>query len=487
MLNKKLCTIAIAGQMIFMPFWANAVSLTNIVQTDATHSGFADLVVKVKPAVVSVQVRSRKSEYENDILTFFDLPAFNDMPDNSPIKRFFKDFDQNFNSENKTKKQGHLHLVAQGSGFFISKDGYIVTNDHLVNDGEVFSITMDNGKDYSAKLIGRDPRTDLAVLKVDSKDTEFPYVSFGNDSNVRIGDWVVAVGNPFGLGGTVTAGIISARGRDIGASVYDDFLQIDAAVNKGNSGGPTFNTQGEVVGINTAIYSPSGGSVGIAFAIPSLTAKTVVQQLIAKGSVERGWLGIVTQELTKEMANSLGLNNVAGVIVAQPMKDSVAEKAGLKTGDIILMVNNVEVKNPRDFAKKIASIAPKQKVALTLLRNNKKQTLNVELGVMPDTNKNDNTIIKKNSKASMATQLGLTLAKNPKGTGLLINSVDSDSDAAYKGLHAGLIINSVNNIEINEVLQFNKIVEEAKKQNRKSLLLQISYDDHNSFIALPLK
>lgn len=488
MLNKTLCTVVIASCMLSTPVCVNAESITNTVQSNIMHAGFADLVAKVKPAVVSVQVRSRKSEYENDFLSFFDLPDLDNIPENNAIKRFFKDFNENFTHENKNKKQGHLHLVAQGSGFFISKDGYIVTNNHLVKDGEIFSITMDDGTDYSAKLIGTDARTDIAVLKAETKTNNFPFVSFGNDNNVRIGDWVVAVGNPFGLGGTVTAGIISARGRDIGASVYDDFLQIDAAVNRGNSGGPTFNTQGEVVGINTAIYSPSGGSVGIAFAIPSLTAKTVVEQLIAKGSVERGWLGVETQEITKEIAESINLANQNGVLVAQTLENSAAEKFGIKTGDIILAVNNDIVKNPRDFAKKIAYLKPKQKVALTILRNNKKEIINVILAAMPEANKE--SIIKNNKKSenpSIETQLGLNLKKTSKGNGLIITHVNSDSEAAYKGLSEGMVIKSVNNIIVNDITQFTKIVEQAKLQKRQSLLLQIYYNNHNSFVALPLK
>jgi len=488
MLKTKLCIIAIMAQILFMPVCSHGATLLSASQADVAHIGFADLVAKVKPAVVSVQVRSSKSEYESDFFSFFDLPTFNDMPDNSPIKRFFKDFDENFNSENKTKRQGHLHLVAQGSGFFISKDGYIVTNDHLVNEGEVFTITLDNGKEYKAKLIGRDSRTDIALLKVDEKNVLFPYVAFGDDNKVRVGDWVVAVGNPFGLGGTVTAGIVSARGRDIGASVYDDFLQIDAAVNRGNSGGPTFNIKGEVVGINTAIYSPSGGSVGIAFAIPSSNAQTVVKQLMAKGAVERGWLGLKMQTINKEIAESLGLSNTDGVLVAQVIKDSSAQKAGIKAGDVIISVNSQAIKTPRDFAKKIAAITPSNKASLVILRDNKKITIEAIVGVMPKKpsefiDKNDS----KEDKRSIINKLGFAVEKNPQGNGLLITSVDINSDAAYKGLHAGLIISSVNNRPVNSVADFMKIIELSKKDGRKALLLQIIYNNHSSFLALPIK
>lgn len=478
MIKNNLCKILVIGQLLLTPIYAYAIPLVH--NTDVEHVGFADLVAKVKPAVVSVKVSSRNAD-DNNFVSFFDLPNFEDMPDDSPIKRFFKDFDENFNNSKKNKKKGHLHLVAQGSGFFISKDGYIVTNDHLVNEGEDFSITLDGGKEYKAKLIGRDSKTDIALLKVDAKNITFPYVTFGDDNKVRIGDWVVAVGNPFGLGGTVTAGIVSARGRDIGANIYDDFLQIDAAVNRGNSGGPTFNMEGKVVGINTAIYSPSGGSVGIAFAIPSLTAQQVVNQLMAKGSVERGWLGLLIQSISKEIAESLGLPTSDGVLVTQALKDSPAQKAGLKSGDVILSVNKVKVKDSRDFVKKIGNIAPNNKVELAILRNNKQIIQTIALAKMPE-KLPDATDINSTLK-----QLGLKLEKNPIGDGLRIIEVDANSDAAYKGLHAGVIINSVNNKEVNSLESFNAIVAQIKKAGRKALLLKVSYHNYSNFVALSLK
>ncbi len=231
---------------------------------------------------------------------------------------------------------GHQVITGQGSGFFISADGYAVTNNHVVQNAENVQVTTDDGKTYTAKVIGTDPRTDLALIKVDGKD--FPYVKFA-EHTPRVGDWVLAVGNPFGLGGTVTAGIVSARGRDIGAGPYDDFIQIDAPVNKGNSGGPTFDVDGNVIGVNTAIFSPSGGSVGIAFAIPADTVKSVVAQLRDKGSVTRGWIGVQIQPVTPEIADSMGLKKASGALVAEPQADSPAAKAGIESGDVITSVD----------------------------------------------------------------------------------------------------------------------------------------------------
>ncbi len=251
---------------------------------------------------------------------------------------------------------GRNIITGQGSGFFISGDGYAVTNNHVVDKAESVQVTTDDGKTYTAKVIGTDPRTDLALIKVEGGT--FPYVKL-SDKAPRIGDWVLAVGNPFGLGGTVTAGIVSARGRDIGASPYDDFIQIDAPVNKGNSGGPTFDTEGNVIGVNTAIFSPSGGSVGIAFAIPAETVKSVISQLKEHGSVTRGWIGVQIQPVTQDIADSLGLKKAEGALVAEPQANGPAAKAGIEAGDVITAVDGKPVKDARDLAKKIGALAPK--------------------------------------------------------------------------------------------------------------------------------
>src|SRR5438552_13220914 len=293
---------------------AQAQNLTEKVQQLPQRPvGFADIVEKVKPAVISVRVkidRPAESSLSED-----DLP----FPPGSPFERFFK----RFGAPNTPR--GHEQVTGQGSGFFISRDGFAVTNNHVVQNAEKVQVTTDDGKTYTAKVIGSDTRTDLALIKVDGDN--FPFVNLAENSP-RVGDWVLAVGNPFGLGGTVTAGIVSARGRDIGAGPYDDFIQIDAPVNKGNSGGPTFDMDGNVIGVNTAIFSPSGGSVGIAFDVPAGTVKSVVAQLKGQGKVTRGWIGVQIQPVTAEIADNLGLKRSEGALVAEPQADSPAAQAG---------------------------------------------------------------------------------------------------------------------------------------------------------------
>ena len=327
----------------------------------------------------------------------------------------------------------------------------------------------------------------ILPLKVNDK-RKFVYVDFADDSKVRVGDWVVAVGNPFGLGGTVTAGIVSARGRDIGAGVYDDFIQIDAAVNRGNSGGPTFNLNGQVVGINTAIFSPSGGNVGIAFAIPSSTAKQVVDQLIKKGSVERGWIGVQIQPVTKEIADSIGLKEAKGAMVADPL-DGPAAKAGVKAGDAIISVNGDEVADARDLARHIANITPGETATLGIWRDGKQTDIKVKIAAMPkDENKSDGKVIPNGESGSSETldDYGLTVTPSEDGPGLVVTNIDPDSDAAEKGIRPGDVIMSVNNRQVKKVSEFVDAIKEAKKSGRTAVLLQVESNGQNRFVALPI-
>ena len=305
---------------------------------------FADVVEKVKPAVVSVRVKANMvADRSDDGDEAFGMP---DVPPGSPMERFFHRFQDGQGGPGFQFRQGpRRNVEAQGSGFFISADGYVVTNNHVVDHASEVQVTTDDGRTLDAKVVGTDPKTDLAVLKV-KEGGSFPYVSFAAKAP-RVGDWVVAIGNPFGLGGTVTAGIVSARGRDIGAGPYDDFLQIDAPVNRGNSGGPTFNLNGEVVGINTAIASPSGGSVGIAFAIPSDEAQKVVASLKENGAVARGFIGVQIQPVTKDIAEAMGLNEPKGALVAETVQGGPAEKAGLKRGDTIVAVDRQAIQRAK--------------------------------------------------------------------------------------------------------------------------------------------
>src|ERR1700742_1607610 len=296
--------------------------------------GFADIVEKVKPSVISVRVK-----VEGGARTMSFDGGDSPFPPGSPMERFFRRFGAPDGQDSPMPRspRGRGFSMGQGSGFFISADGYAVTNNHVVDKAESVEVTTDDGKTYTAKVIGADPKTDIALIKVEG-GSNFPHVPLA-EKQPRIGDWVLAVGNPFGLGGTVTAGIVSARGRDIGNGPYDDFIQIDAPVNKGNSGGPSFDIDGNVIGVNTAIFSPSGGSVGIAFDIPSETVKSVVAQLRDKGKVTRGWIGVQIQPVTAEIADSLGLKDVHGALVAEPQPDSPAAKAGIKSGDVIVSLD----------------------------------------------------------------------------------------------------------------------------------------------------
>ncbi|MBL0406341.1 Do family serine endopeptidase [Microvirga aerilata] len=341
---------------------------------------FADVIERVKPAVVAVKVKVQNVADRNndDDGQQFSMP---DLPPGHPMERFFRQFrDGERGDRGQRRERPRQFGQSLGSGFFISADGYVVTNNHVVDNASEVQVTMDDGKTLDAKVVGTDPKTDLALLKVEGSD--FPYVRMAGQK-ARIGDWVVAIGNPFGLGGTVTAGIVSAQHRDIGAGPYDDFIQIDASVNRGNSGGPTFNLSGEVVGVNTAIFSPSGGNVGIAFAIPASTVETVVASLKDKGSVTRGFIGVQMQPVTKEIAEAIGLKEPKGALVAEAMKDGPAAKAGVKTGDTIIAVDGQPIAEAKDLSRKVANVAPGKTVSLTLWREGKERTVTLEVASQP--------------------------------------------------------------------------------------------------------
>jgi serine protease Do len=351
------------------PAFAQPIQLSG---TQTQLPSFADIVEKVKPAVVSVRVKTQTvAAGESDQDSLEDLPP--------QLRRFFRDFEgeRGGRPSRPQPRQG----MSQGSGFFVSQDGYVVTNNHVVQNAVEVQLVTDDGKTLDAKVVGTDPRTDLALLKVKDGGS-FQYVNLA-EAKPRIGDWVLAVGNPFGLGGTVTAGIVSAQGRDIGSGPYDDYLQIDAPVNKGNSGGPTFNQRGEVVGVNTAIFSPSGGSVGIAFAIPASTVEQVVASLKKDGSVARGFIGVQIQPVTTEVAEAIGLKATQGALVASAEQNGPAAKAGIRRGDTITAVNGEAVKDARDLSRKIARFAPGTKATITVFREGKERQLSFEVGRQP--------------------------------------------------------------------------------------------------------
>lgn len=487
-------SIAVAGAIGLGAVTSGTVPvLADAVRVDAPQApSFADVVEKVSPAVVSVRVKAKVEQMSNDGEGFAQGPrGFDNLPEDHPMKRFFRQF----RGEGEQPKGPRWHRnqerqprpVSQGSGFFISDDGYLVTNNHVVEGGSSFTVVTDDGKELDAKLVGSDPRTDLAVLKVDA-DGKFTYVDFADDTKVRVGDWVVAVGNPFGLGGTVTAGIVSARGRDIGAGPYDDFIQIDAAVNRGNSGGPAFNLNGQVVGVNTAIFSPSGGNVGIAFAIPASTAKQVVQDLMKSGSVQRGWLGVQIQPVTPDIAESLGLKDAKGAMVAGAQDDGPAKKAGIVAGDIITQVNGKDVSSSRELARIIGANPPGQSVDVTLLRNGKSETMKIDLGTLPTSDKQASTeqSTAPEVPADALANLGLTVTGADDGKGLVVTAVEPDSDAADRGIQAGDVITAVNSVEVKGPADVTKAMADAAKAGRKAILVQLSRDDANRFVTLPV-
>ena len=457
-------------------------------QPAAGPASFADVVDRVRPAVVSVKVKLADADTVDDEDSQ-GTPGLPDIPKNSPFYHFFRHFGMpDDNNNNGGDRMPHHHFgQAQGSGFFISSDGYIVTNDHVVDHATEVTITTSDGKSMPAKVIGVDSKTDLALLKAQGSD--FPYVSFASQAP-RVGDWVIAVGNPFGLGGTVTAGIVSARGRDIGSGPYDDFLQIDAPVNHGNSGGPTFNAQGEVVGVNTAIFSPSGGSVGIGFAIASDVVKNVVQQLKDSGAVTRGWIGVQIQNVTPDLADNLGLKSESGALVAEATKDSPAAAAGVKSGDVITAVDGDAVSDPHDLARRIAALGPKKTAKLSIVRNGSPMTIDVTLGTMPadktasaETHNSDSN----NSAPSMLAKLGLTLHARHGEDGVMVSDVDPDGAAAEKGLKDGDVILEVAGKSVSRPSEVADAIDAAKSDGKKSVLLRVKSGDGEHFLTLPTR
>ncbi len=450
---------------------------------------FADVVDRVSPAVVSVKVKiTENDEDSSDDNGGPQQRSMPNIPKDDPLYRFFKQFGEG----NGGMPRNHPHVgMAQGSGFFISKDGYLVTNNHVVEHATDVELTLQDGRVVPATVVGTDKKTDLALLKAKTGDN-YPYVPWG-DHTPRVGDWVIAVGNPFGLGGTVTAGIVSARGRDIGSGPYDDFLQIDAPVNRGNSGGPTFNTQGQVVGVNTAIFSPSGGSVGIGFAIPAEVAKDVVAALKTNGAVARGWLGIQIQPVSAEIADSLGLKGTKGALVAEPQKGSPAADAGIKSGDVVLSVNGEDIDGPRELSRKIAGMGPDKKVDLTVFRDGKNETLNVTLGKLPADMeaKAEPTAPQEEDKAQLAS-LGLTLVPSsvvPGGSkeGVTVAEVDPDGIAAQKGLSVGDVILEAGGKMVSKPSDITTAFSAAKKDGQKALLMRVKSGDSIRFVALATK
>jgi len=446
--------------------WAGAIEAPASVAENAPS--FADVVAHVKPAVVSVKVNITEDSAAEE--------SNNGMEQLPPEMRHFF---QQFGGGGTMGKPIIRHGVALGSGFIISADGYVVTNNHVVeHGGKMVTVTLDSGKEVKAKVIGTDPKTDLALLKM-TEGSDYPYVKFAKGLP-RIGDWVLAIGNPFGLGGTVTAGIVSAEGRDIGSGPYDQFIQIDAPINKGNSGGPTFNLKGEVVGVNTAIFSPSGGSVGLGFAIPASTVSMIVSEL-QHGGVHRGYLGVEIQPVNQEIADSLGLKSTDGALVAQTQPDTPAAAAGLQSGDVIVKFNNEAVASAADLTRKVGSLKPGEKAQVTYIRNGEEKTADVTLGALPG----DKTAMADEGamSAKSALTLGVELAPNDKGKGVKVVNVDPTGQAASKGVASGDVILEVAGKAVNSASEVKANIETAKHDGKKAVLMLIKTAQGSRFIA----
>jgi len=453
----------------------------------ASPFSFADLVERVSPAVVTVVV-----EHTGPAMV-------SDQSDDTPFRDFFRQFGNpdmfgqgrgfgmpgQGNRQGRPDQQPRMRGEARGSGFIVSSDGYIVTNNHVVDGGSKVTVHLPDGREFQAKVVGTDKDTDVAVLKVDSPKS-LPTVAFGDESKLRVGDWVVAVGIPFGLGGTVTAGIVSSKGRDIGNGPYTDYLQIDAPINQGNSGGPTFDLSGRVVGMNTAIYSPSGGSVGIGFAIPASTVESTVSQLRDHGSVSRGWLGVQIQTLTPEMASSIGTSDAKGAIVASVVPESPAAKAGLRQGDVILALNGKNVDDSRDLTRRVAVLRAGEKADFTVMRDGHRQQVSATIG------KRDADQLASAERGTRATPsaertLGLGVAPvtlKSGTTGVVVTNVDPDSEAAGKGVQSGDVIVKVGEKDVHSAADIRNSVAEARRAGRANVLLLVTGQQGDHFVSI---
>ena len=458
---------------------------TNL-EARGTPNGFADLVEKLAPAVVNIAT-TMVVERQTPPSPF---------PPGSPFERFFDRFEGMPN--------GSQERQSLGSGFIIDGEkGLIVTNNHVVADASEIQVILADDQSFPAEILGTDSRTDLALLKIEVPKS-LPQVEFGNSDAARIGDWVVAIGNPHGLGGTVTAGIVSARGRDLGAGPYDDFIQTDAPINPGNSGGPLFNMQGEVIGINTAIFSSNGGSIGIGFSIPSNQAIAVLEQLEEFGSTRRGWLGVSITSISDEIVETLGLpEGTTGTLVNDVMPNSPASEAGLIAGDLILEVDGIKIEGSRELSRMIADTEVGKTVTLSLIRKGKQIEVKVTLGRLEHADLAENNREKPNRDhanqfAEFERALGMKVRDIGErerqqfdlpqtATGVVIIEVEPESDAAQKGIITGDTIRSINQIQVDSYAEVERHVEAAFAANRNSVLLQIVGKAGGRFIVLSLQ
>lgn len=453
---------------------------------------FADVIEAVGPAVVNISssapAESRWAGPGHG-MPFPESP----FPGGPSMEEFFRRF---FERQSAPAAADEMpRLQSMGSGFIIDPDGLVVTNNHVIEGASEIVVTLNDGSRHPAELVGRDPKTDLALLRIEAEE-ELPYASFGNSESTRAGDWVIAIGNPFGLGGTATTGIVSARGRDIQSGPFDDFLQIDAPINRGNSGGPLFDTGGRVIGVNTAIYSPNGGNVGIGFAIPASQAAPIIEQLRTDGHVERGWLGVQIQQIDEEIAAGLGLESTHGALVASVVDDSPAKKAGLEPGDVIVGFEGEEIEDIRDLTRQVAAVAPDSEVELQVWRDGDTVELDVDLGENPDDLAMKSLRTTPEGDESSAS-LGLSLLPlTPENRqrygvdkeleGVLIADVVPGSPAARKGIRPGDVILRVGQEAVSDPAEVAVEVGRLREGERPSVVFQIARGDQQQFLAVPL-
>jgi len=460
-------------------------------QARSAPESFADLAARLLPSVVNISTTQTVSGNAG--------PQMPHVPPGSPFEEFFKEFfDRNWQAPQRKRR-----VTSLGSGFIIdAAKGYVVTNNHVIADADEITVILHDDTRLAAKLVGRDQKTDLAVLRVEHGDLKLKPSAFGDSDAIRVGDWVIAIGNPFGLGGSVTAGIVSARGRDIHSGNYDDFIQTDASINRGNSGGPLFNLKGEVVGINTAIYTPSGGSVGIGFSIPTAMAKPVIDQLIKHGKVRRGWLGVQIQQVTDEIAETLGLDHATGALVAAVTEDGPAQDAGIEVGDVILTFNGKTVEKMRKLPRIVAETDVGKSVSVEVWRARKKVVVTAKLGALDETEKKMAAAnggqaegVKPNERE--VESLGLTLStvtpdirrafnigKDAKG--VVVTAVKDDGNAAEKGIRPGDLVVEVNQEDVGTPGQVLERIRDAEKRGRKSVLLLLDRQGGPRYVAVKI-